>query len=69
MKKAIALIFAASTLLLASCCTTHHVENWEYKETSDFKEVNALGKAGWSLIDVFRGPNGGQIYTLKHEVQ
>ena len=31
MKKSIALIFAASTLFLAGCCTTQHVTQWEYK--------------------------------------
>ena len=33
MKKSIALIFAASTLILAGCCTTPHVTKWEYKVT------------------------------------
>ena len=31
MKKNIALIFAASTLFLAGCCTTHNATKWEYK--------------------------------------
>ena len=31
MKKSIALVFAASTLFLAGCCTTPHVTKWEYK--------------------------------------
>ena len=31
MKKSIALIFAASTLFLAGCCTTPHATKWEYK--------------------------------------
>jgi hypothetical protein len=34
MKKNIALIFAASALLLAGCCTTPHAVKWEYKVTS-----------------------------------
>jgi len=31
MKKSIALIFVVSALVLAGCCTTHHVSKWEYK--------------------------------------
>jgi len=31
MKKNIALIFAASTLFLAGCCTAHNATKWEYK--------------------------------------
>jgi hypothetical protein len=31
MKKSIALIFVASTLFLAGCCTTPHATKWEYK--------------------------------------
>jgi hypothetical protein len=31
MKRTIALIFAASALGLAGCCTTPHVSKWEYK--------------------------------------
>ena len=33
MKKAIALIFTASILILAGCCTTPHATRWEYKVT------------------------------------
>ena len=33
MKKSTALVFAASTLLLAGCCTTLHTTKWEYKVT------------------------------------
>ena len=31
MKRSIAVIFAASTLFLAGCCTSTHVTKWEYK--------------------------------------
>jgi hypothetical protein len=34
MKKSIALLFAASTLILAGCCTTHHATAWEYEIVS-----------------------------------
>jgi hypothetical protein len=33
MKKSIALILAAGTLILAGCCTARHVTQWEYKVT------------------------------------
>jgi len=31
MKKSIALVFVASTLILAGCCTPIHAAKWEYK--------------------------------------
>ena len=31
MKTSIALIYAASSLLMAGCCTTPHTSKWEYK--------------------------------------
>jgi hypothetical protein len=31
MKKCIAVILAAGTVLLAGCCATSHVTKWEYK--------------------------------------
>ena len=34
MKKSIALIFVAGTLILAGCCTAPHVTQWEYKVTT-----------------------------------
>jgi hypothetical protein len=34
MKKYVALIFAASALLLPGCCTTSHAIRWEYKVAS-----------------------------------
>jgi hypothetical protein len=33
MKISVALIFAASTLLMAGCCSTPHVTKWEYKQS------------------------------------
>jgi hypothetical protein len=62
MKKSITLIFAAGTLVLAGCCTTHHVTQWEYKNLtiagSDPDQnvnnihptLNELGKEGWSVV-------------------
>jgi hypothetical protein len=51
MKNTIALIFVASTLVLAGCCATHHPKNWEYKtlmNVSD-EELNQLAQQGWRV--------------------
>jgi protein involved in sex pheromone biosynthesis len=62
MKKTVALILAASTLLLAGCCTTHHVTSWEYKivpkaegSGSEWQKnnealMNDMGKEGWIFV-------------------
>lgn len=65
MKKSIALIFAASILFMAGCCTTHQehaATKWEYKimHYSPFTPSNAnltveqtlaeLGGKGWELV-------------------
>ncbi len=66
MKKHIALIMAAVTLLLAGCCTTHHVTNWEYKTgfMSD-AELNASVSQGWRVAYVLPIPPGNIEYVLK----
>lgn len=47
MKKSIALIFVASTFLLAGCCTTPHATKWEYKvETSSLWAQNSASRTG-----------------------
>jgi hypothetical protein len=61
MKKSIALLFAASTLFLAGCCTTHEhaAVKWEYTVytcsglagVSD-PNLSHLGAQGWKLVDV-----------------
>lgn len=67
MKKYIILVFAASTLFLAGCCTTPHSIKWEYKVAAgprlpggagpeELREaqqgfLNDLGKDGWVLIN------------------
>ena len=61
-----AVIFAASTLLLAGCCSTPPATKWEYKvalvpglletDTVDTRRalrekfLNDLGKEGWVLV-------------------
>jgi hypothetical protein len=63
MKKSIALIFAASILVLAGCCTTHHTASWEYQTRHDLSdtELNKLGEQGWKVVgftkDETQGPN------------
>ena len=49
MKKHIALILAASTLILAGCCTTHQATKWEYKTVHTMKGVNERTAVGWSV--------------------
>jgi hypothetical protein len=65
MRKSIAVIIAASSLLLAGCCTTPHATRWEYKvaelvygagtspqEWHDRQQtlLTDLGKDGWELV-------------------
>jgi hypothetical protein len=64
MKKSLILI-AAGALLLAGCCTAHHVTKWEYRMGGSLAEVNQLADQGWTVVN-FAIPNGGQYqYLLK----
>ncbi len=63
MKKSIALVFAASTIFLAGCCTTHHITQWEYKTLTGYNiesgtGLNSLGKDGWILVGYAFVPKG-----------
>ena len=81
MKKSIALIFAASTLLVAGCATTHHGAQWQYKNLTILgsapdqnPELNQLGKEGWSVVGFSYVPgdsthNTEYHYVLKHKLQ
>ena len=70
MMKCIAVVFAASALFLAGCCTTPQTAKWEYKVASPHfagaggpqavREVqeaflNDLGKEGWVLVSQTEG--------------
>jgi hypothetical protein len=70
MKKSIALIFVASTLFLAGCCTTHHVTSWEYKTgiMSD-AELNTFVSQGWRIAYVLPNAAGNIEYVLKRPKQ
>ena len=73
MKKSTALIFAASTLLLAGCCTTHHVTKWEYKQlmmgmVTD-ETLNQLGDQGWSVVGYGSPSAGNGFYIMKRPKQ
>lgn len=50
MKKLIALVITASTLLLVGCCTTPHTTQWEYKvailRRGDAPDANNAGSPG-----------------------
>jgi hypothetical protein len=65
MKKSIALIFSASTLFLAGCCSMHHghaTTKWEYKVVRNERDsanlgdprldpkLTELGSQGWELV-------------------
>ena len=75
MKKNIALIFAASTLFLAGCCTTPHQVKWEYKEvefpsgTTSEDQLNQLGDQGWSVVAATVSTRGVPLYVLKRAKQ
>ena len=48
MKISIALVFVASTLLLAGCCTMSHATKWEYKvEDSSLWQIRGTGPQAW----------------------
>jgi hypothetical protein len=78
MKKSIALIFAASTLFLAGCCTTPHVTKWEYKVTDMYltkgvlqNTIDGLVGDGWefvslsTLVEPGNSPPRGYIVVRK----
>ena len=50
MKKCVALVITASTLILAGCCTTPHATRWEYKVASphlrpgEAPDANSVGR-------------------------
>ncbi|SPE61527.1 conserved exported hypothetical protein [Verrucomicrobia bacterium] len=81
MKKPTTLIFAASTMFLAGCCTTPHATKWEYKvadlphhrppgglqELRDDQQsfLNDLGKEGWVLI----AESDGTVFYFKRPLK
>jgi protein involved in sex pheromone biosynthesis len=74
MKNTIALIFVASTLVLAGCCTTYHAKNWEYKTVTDpsDQQLNQLAQQGWRVESFGVAPSVNQPYKcflLKRQKQ
>jgi protein involved in sex pheromone biosynthesis len=71
MKKHITLILAASTLLLAGCCTTHQAKHWEYMQVDGLQSdasLNKLADEGWSVVAM--SATGDQAhYVLKRAKQ
>ena len=80
MKKSIALVFVASTSILAGCCTTPHATKWEYKVANfdhprgmspqEWRErtqtfLNDLGKEGWMLVTEAEG----RVFYLKRPIE
>jgi hypothetical protein len=69
MKNIIALISAASVLLLAGCCTTDHATKWHYKtvESTSIEVLNTPLSEGW-IVDGFTAlPDGNKVYLLKRK--
>ena len=74
MKKSIALIFAASTLFLAGCCTMPHATKWEYKVTEMYlaregalqKTIDGLVADGWEFMSLSTSVEAGKLSTLLH---
>ncbi|HEY5505646.1 MAG TPA: hypothetical protein VIK28_10855 [Sedimentisphaerales bacterium] len=79
MKKSITLIFAASTLLLAGCCTTHRdhaTTKWEYMKVYSIDQANQRTADGWVVAGFsayIDSPNTQfsqtEIYLLKRPKQ
>jgi CubicO group peptidase (beta-lactamase class C family) len=70
MKKSLALIFAASTLILAGCGTTHQATKWEYRQVYDFSSVQKLAAEGWTLegFHSFGSSDQETMYILQRRV-
>jgi protein involved in sex pheromone biosynthesis len=76
MKKSLALAFAASTLLLAGCCTAHHdpaTTKWEYQLANSIDAVNQMAGKGWSVsgFNMVVDTNGNKedFYLMKRPKQ
>jgi len=71
MKESATLLFTASTLFLAGCCTTPHPVRWEYQKVWDFKTVQKLSIEGWTLdsFHTFDASDAGTFYILKRRAQ
>jgi hypothetical protein len=79
MRNSIALMFVASTFLLAGCCTTPHIAKWEYKVAvapvsgttpQEWRQgtqmfLNDLGKDGWVLVS----EADGRTFYLKRPIK
>ena len=69
MKKSITLIFAASTLFLAGCCTSSHATKWQYKTvaSTSIEVLNTPLAEGWIVVGYTALPDGSREYLLKHK--
>ena len=65
MKKSIALTFAASTLFLAGCCTTHHAVSYDHAVYHDMTDgdLNKLGHEGWRVAGFSQYESQGIVHT------
>jgi hypothetical protein len=67
MKKSIALLIAATGLVLAGCCTTPHTPKWEYKTVSSTSDeiLNTPVAEGWTVVNFTVTPDGNKWFLLK----
>jgi hypothetical protein len=80
MRKCIAVVFAASTLFLAGCCTTPRATRWEYKVASPHLPrgegpqavgeaqqafLNDIGKEGWVLVS----QTDGRVFYFRRPIR
>jgi len=76
MSKFIALMFVASALLLAGCCTSHHVTQWEYMnltitasmpdQSQSHPTLNELGKEGWVVVGFSHDPGDSKEWKNEY---
>jgi predicted small secreted protein len=68
MKKSITLLFAASTLFLAGCCTTHRTVSYDHVIMRDLSDgdLNRMGYEGWRVVGFGKDEtqNAGHTITI-----
>ncbi len=73
-------VIAAGSLLLAGCCTTHHVTGWEYRIVREARNhtggpdqwikdqealMNGMGRNGWILVS----QSDGRLFYFKRRLK
>jgi hypothetical protein len=65
MRKSIALLFAASTLFLAGCCSTLHTVSYDHVIMRDISDadLNKMGYEGWRVVGFSQDNSQGVAHT------